>query len=263
MAGPTRWFNYLRRECVSDGHSGTNPAWWLYHRSLARSSTHNWYLLVNEWIAANLGWYLRLPIPPFALMRSSSKAQRLFASLDYSGRDTQPDDMDPHALASFMPNECVEVLLFDILIANPDRHEGNLKVDDVSAPSRIEVIDHDAALFGRSQRSKGAERLGRLLGTRSLGLWPGAAEQHPPTHKLLGAISRADAMAGAIQRITDMPDDFIERVCRECADLGPTKSEIDAVITFLIDRKQRFLEILKDNKPYFSSVALWPLLLDN
>lgn len=256
----SRWYNYTRREKVADDANGTHPAWWLFHRSLAKSNKRNPYLIANEWIAANIGWFLRLPIPPFALMRHSEGSQRLFASLDYGGRDVQPEDTDADTLLQSLSNACAEVLLFDIFIANPDRHEGNLKVDNATKPTQIEVIDHDCALFG-NKKGKGQERLGGLLGTDSLGLWPGIHGKTSPLHKLIGSLRSAESMPETAQRISGIPDWFIERVCSECEGLGPTSAEIELVSRFLRDRKHRVLDIVKNNKQWFTSVQSWPLLL--
>ncbi len=69
MAAVPRFYNYISGERRSARNSGLNISYWLTHRSLARGIKRNPYLLINEWICANLGWFLRLPIPPFALMR--------------------------------------------------------------------------------------------------------------------------------------------------------------------------------------------------
>src|SRR5262245_12756604 len=93
-----KWFNYLSIEKAET--EGLNPAWWLHHRSLARTVNKNPYLLANEWIAANLGWHLRLPIPPFALMRKSGQTTRYFGSLDYGKKAVAPTDMKPDRLCA-------------------------------------------------------------------------------------------------------------------------------------------------------------------
>ena len=154
------WFTYQRQEVVSGPQTGLNQAYWLYHRSLGRGKKRNPYLLANEWICSNIGWYLRLPIPPFALMRKSENSERFFASLDY-GKKTQASDMIPSRVAARLPKLAAGVVLFDILIANPDRHEGNLKVNDRHNPTAIEVFDHDVALFG-DKRGKGTARLQKV-----------------------------------------------------------------------------------------------------
>src|SRR3990170_1752400 len=59
-----------------------------------------------------------------------------------------PDDVVPHRCCAALPQICSGILLFDLLVANSDRHVGNLKVDDPDNPLEIDVFDHDRALFG-------------------------------------------------------------------------------------------------------------------
>ena len=47
-----------------------------------------------------------------------------------------------------LPDVCTGIVLFDVLIANCDRHDDNLVVDNDIAPREIYVYDHDIALFG-------------------------------------------------------------------------------------------------------------------
>ncbi len=164
-----KWFSYLERKPGPD--SGLNEAWWLYHRSVARGSSKNPYLLANEWICSSLGTLLRLPIPPFALMRKAAVSQRYFASLDFGTKEVLPSDMDPKRLCECLPQLATGVVIFDIFIANPDRHEGNLKTDDPDQPTVIQLFDHDHALFGH-EKGQGPDRLNKVS-QDSLGLFSG------------------------------------------------------------------------------------------
>ena len=99
-----------------------------------------------------------MPIPPFALLRKGGE-KGLFASLNF-GNESVPDDADPHECVKADLELCTGVLLFDSLIANSDRHVGNIKVDRPTRPSEMFIFDHDHALFGVMP---GGDELKRLV----------------------------------------------------------------------------------------------------
>lgn len=244
-----KWFNYLRR--IKAPTVGVNPAWWLHHRSLARNTEKNKYLFANEWIAANLGWFLRLPIPPFALMEKSGR--RFFASLDYGSKEVAPSDMQPERLCECLPDEAAAIVMFDVLIANWDRHEGNLKVDDRDQPTRVEVFDHDCSLFG-SQAGRGCERLQSVTG--KLGLTFGVAGTRN-VHKLARFIRSSVLFEKWVGRIQSIPNAFIESVCEQAGNAGLTAEEVEVGARFLIYRKDDLRDIVAGNKPFFPKVKDW------
>lgn len=256
----TKWFNYLRIE--SGPGDGNNPAWWLHHRSLARGVDKNCYLLANEWICGCVGWYLRLPVPPFALMRKSPTSRRYFGSLDYGAKQVTPTDMRGDRLCVCLPNEATGVILFDALVANPDRHEGNLKVDDRLNPTRIELFDHDQGMFGIFKtpkdkgRSKGASRLALIEKAKDLG-W-GHNLNSRQVHKLACALKTARHMNKWYARIESIPDHFLETVCAEAP--GISARERDAAFEFLRNRKTELRTLVNQNKGLFPKVKDWGLL---
>jgi hypothetical protein len=244
-----KWFNYLTIE--PGPKTGANPAFWLHHRSLAKTSHNSKYLLANEWIAANIGWHIRLPIPPFAMMRKGGSS-RYFASLDFSGRIGSPPDMNPERLAECLPDETTGVLLFDMFIANPDRHEGNLKVDNRNSPSTLEVFDHDQALFA----SRGVSRLRKVDGKLGYGLY----QQNSQFHKLADAISTSKYFWKWTSRIGMINDGFIECICDEARVTGITSADAKECAVFLKHRKDQMEGLVRDNKAFFKKISDWNLV---
>jgi hypothetical protein len=78
----------------------------------------------------------------------------------------------------------VGVLLFDVLIANPDRHAMNVHLDASRKPYRMSIFDHSHALFGY-ENGKADERLSALKD--SLGI-SGGTVTGQNRHCLLNAI---------------------------------------------------------------------------
>lgn len=76
----------------------------------------------------------------------------MFASLSFEG-DTRPADVKPERLWATKESLCVGIILFDVLIGNPDRHTGNIKVDNPAKPTRVypslAYLEHLAAIRHR------------------------------------------------------------------------------------------------------------------
>src|SRR4051812_34247422 len=123
------WFAFTAR--ASHPSSGVNDAWILTSQSVARENSDNSpYLIPNEWISGRIAEFLCLPVPPFALMRRYPRHRGMFASLRFGIGDLPPDDFRPAVFARQHPRLTTGILLFDALIANEDRHAGNISVDN-------------------------------------------------------------------------------------------------------------------------------------
>lgn len=250
-----RWYTYDSRERYLET-GGINEAWWVKHRSLGReNSEESPYLLANEWICSSIGRFLRLPIPPFALMRRGGKG--MFLSGRYGAVDSTPDDVKPDICFRAMPKLCTGILLFDILIANPDRHSGNLKVDDPLNPKEVEVFDHDRALFGSSP-GRGIERFGRLLDRLGTS---GGSVTGQNDNCLLGVASTSRHFHEWLQRIESIPDWFICETCEETRSIPTTAEELEVVTSFLKERKRKLPDIIRNNKDKFPNIKEWELTL--
>lgn len=247
-------FSYLTKE--PGPAVGINPAWWLHHRSLARTAKKNPYLLANEWIGSSLGWFLRLPIPPFALMRKASTSVRYFASLDYGRKETTASDMIPRTLCKQLPRIATGIVLFDILIGNPDRHEGNVKVDDPNNPTSVELIDQEHALFGHA-KDRGIQRLQFISGKLGFCRLPNTCD----VHKIGASLSTAAYFDFWVGRIESIPDGFIKDVVNEAKEIHLVGSdEADLCTDFLLQRKLAIRSIVRSNKAFFAAIGDWGVL---
>lgn len=250
-----KWFTYIRREKVPAKDAGINDGYWLYHRSYARGAKKkngNPFLLANEWICSNLAWHLRLPIPPFALMRKGS-SPRFFASLDFGGKETGAPDMRPEQVAKYMPREATGLVAFDVLIANPDRHAGNLRVDNADLPTRMEVLDHDRALLGWHLKNHGFHRLKHV--NDRLGYCKGLSEAD--YHPIGEALTTSEYFADWGARISVIPDTFIDEICNETSDLQISQELIEDTAFFLRERKRRVCDLINANRKFFRSIKRW------
>jgi hypothetical protein len=250
-----KWFDYDGRQQFSS--QGVNDAWWLKHRSVGRENSFmSPYLLANEWICGNIAQCLRLPIPPFALMRSGPTAKGMFASLKYGSKKVTPDDANPDRCFRNLPRLCTGILLFDIFVANSDRHSGNIKVDVPFDPKVIDIFDHDRALFGALEND-GVKRLQDLLDR--LGVGKGSVSGGN-RHCFIDVVDTTDHFHEWLERISLIPDYFIDDICADAKGIPVGKDEIEMATTFLKYRKKKLSEIIANNKAEFTKISTWGML---
>jgi hypothetical protein len=179
---------------------------------------------------------------------SEDKTQQMIASFRFSG-DFPPGIAPEHCVAN-LADLCSGILLFDILIANDDRHDGNLASDSRSNPKNMMVFDHDNALFG-SKRNDGVARLNRL--ENRLGISGGTVPQGN-RHCLLDVIDTARFFRKWIHRISCIPDWLIEEICKEARGTGIGAAEANAAEGFLKRRRNTLDGIVRNHRGEFRAV---------
>lgn len=216
------------------------------------------FAAANELIAAEIGRFIRLPIPPFSIVQTEvASSPMMFATLDFNYEQDPLPRIDAQTCVSALPRICTGVLLFDILIANHDRHDENIAVDSNQKPKRMRVFDHEMALFGGfKDEAKGVERLDKLW-TR-LGITSG-----PTTggnaHCILKVIDTPKYFDEWIGRIGDIPDWFVREVCESSIGLGVDKKQAKAAKEFLVYRKKNLTRIVEENRSEFEAIHEWKL----
>lgn len=215
------------------------------------------YAMPNELICAELARFIRLPVPPSGIVRPSQPGQPLwFASMDFNLTGNSLPPVDLTRCWADLPNLSTGLLLFDILVANCDRHRGNFAVDWGVSPPQMSVFDHSHALFGY-QTGQGVTRLADLK-TR-LGA-SGGSRTGANRHCLLDVVSTDDYFGEWIERIKALPDFLIDGLCQDAIELGASNSEADAAADFLKYRRDSLSTIIRDHRAEFSSISQWRLL---
>lgn len=235
---------------------GVNDSWTFRVEGIGKDNSTHPYVIVNEWISANIAWFLHLPIPAFSLFQDGGRATLMFGSIKFSG-DTTPPISDARGLWQALPRLCTGITLFDILVANSDRHRGNLKVDDRRKPTKIFLFDHDRTLLHIIE-DKGGERLETLANRLGVG---GGSATGGNRHFLIDEIDSDEHFAYWLDRIREMPETFIGDVCDSARRLGARKSEVDAVREFLLLRRFELPKIIKANRQEFTGITNWTFLI--
>ena len=203
------------------------------------------YCLPNELICGELARFLRLPAPPVALVALPGEEARV-ASLDFNFTDHPLSPVDVDACLHLLPSLSAGLLLFDIWIANPDRHNGNFHVDFQCSPPRLNFFDHGQALLGHVPGEAVArmERLQGKLATVSCFLARISEDTHFPLW---------------LERIRATPDFFIEELCAEARPYGLTDEECAAASAFLKSRRDSLAALINADRPAFKSMLTWTL----
>ncbi|GAB5444845.1 MAG: hypothetical protein Fues2KO_51940 [Fuerstiella sp.] len=228
------------------GHLG---AW---HKSAWAGSK---YCVPNEYIAAELGRFLRLPIPGFTIAYLPT-GDYVFSSLHFNfNRSEQLPPIDASATWGELPILSTGIVLFDVLIANADRHVKNLVADDPSKPRMVEVFDHDQSLFGGYDTLRGSDRLSALMNRLGISAGPVTKGNKHCFIDVMDASLFVDQWLG---RIKSIPDWFIKDVCEKAGGYGLTRTEVYDVIEFLRHRRDSMESILEDGLDEFPCLDSWP-----
>lgn len=213
------------------------------------------YCVPNEVVCGEIGRYLGLPVPPAGVSYPPKGNDLFYASLDFNLTGNTLPPVNVTKCVNALPEESTGVLLFDILIANADRHGRNLSVDFLPKPPRMNVFDHGHALFGSvsgqgvARLAKLRDRLGISAGSRTAG----------NRHCLLDQVSTDAHFGHWIDRIRQIPDYAIEDLCAELPGLGCAEAEASAAVDFLKYRRVRLSQIIEDNKLEFTGIRSWRL----
>lgn len=236
---------------------GVNDAYWAMTESYSKANSDvSPYLIPNEWIAGRLAQFLCLPIVPFALHKKYRRPD-VFASLGMTRKRIPPPPGIPSVCLERFPDICAGTLVFDILIANCDRHARNVRVDKQANPKWMRLIDHDRALFGYLHKG-GIERLNEVWSR--LGISGGKASGGN-RHIYLDAIHSAEAISKWCDRVYKIPDWYIEEICNYVVGMGILKRECKCVIEFLQHRRRNIATLVSENRQEFLSIDNWGWLL--
>ncbi|MFL5327759.1 MAG: hypothetical protein ACJ8C4_02490 [Gemmataceae bacterium] len=253
---------YFSFETTEDHLSdGVNDAWVVTAQSIARANSDiSPYLLPNEYICGTIGVFLGLTIPPFAIMRKSRRSKPMFASLHFGRGDAAPNDAIPERCWGSDPKTCTGIMLFDILVANSDRHSGNIKVDNPIEPKQIRVFDHDRALLGIEQNDGHRQVFRRLKELKNrLGISKGSKSGGNECC-FLPVANTSQYFAHWLNRINQIPDWFIDDTCKSAVGLGITSRVANAAAEFLKYRKANEGSIIDRHRDCFPNIRDWGLI---
>jgi hypothetical protein len=226
-----------------------------YGKRVKDSGSQAW-VASNDYVCATLGTLLGLPIPPFAMLEKRSATAReslWFASLSYlkEGEDLPP--VIPSVAYANLPEICAGVVIFDLWVANTDRHDRNLSFDPNTSPKRLNVFDHSHALFG----IEGPARLTRMMNKFTL---VETAETGAFRHSLMDQLDDPECFTNWLNRIGSIPQFQISDACRNAESMGIIDADERRLLLEFLLRRRRFLrEMIVSNFREFTKITLPPL----
>lgn len=214
--------------------------------------------VANEYIANGIGRFLGLPLAPGAIVGISPTSNTFgYATLQFNLTSEALPDIDPPLLVQKLPREATGVVVFDILIANPDRHVGNLSALLHADKPKLLVFDHSHAILGydRGEAMKRFVELENRLGIS------GGTITGQNRHCLIDVISDESLFGEWISRVRAIPNFILDDICNEMRDVNfINDAEAVKLRTFLRHRRDRLPELIRDNKGEFNGIKQWGLL---
>jgi hypothetical protein len=222
-------------------------------RGVAKTNAHSPYTIANEVIAARLGQCLGLPVPAGVVAEHSGRL--FYLSLDVSKEGQALPPIIATDFVAAEPRLAAGAVIFDIWIANSDRHTGNISHDPAFSPPRPAFFDHGHALLGTND-PKGLDRLTAAEG--ELGC-TGKPPLGGNRHALLDLVSDAADLHAWVTRVGELPDFVIADACANAHDLGllPDDRARDSLQEWLQRRKTMLGRLLSDHQDEFLAIAQW------
>lgn len=236
---------------------GANQAVDATIRGVAKTNAQFPFTIANEIVAEALGRALGLPIPAGVLAEDGGATYYL--SLDVSATGNQLPPIIAQDFVSNHQNLAAGAVVFDILIANNDRHTSNISLDPGFAPPRPSLFDHGHALLGSGAPSG----VGRLVAAvDDLGC-TGALPLGGNRQILLDLIANDADLSFWTRRVMQLPDYIIEDCCASVSSLG---INVDVAIAnelgaWLKARRDRIEALITAHAAEFAGIAQWNLLL--
>jgi hypothetical protein len=232
----------------------TAPIIGTLHAVLKSSSPDDPYLIANEYIAAELARWLRLPAPPCCVTQDSER-RLYFASLNFNLTGLALPPIIPNHFHNTFPRKAGAIVAFDVYIANSDRHAQNLCADYSSSPARYNLFDHSHALLGSTTDGPtGEERLGLAENRLGIdGLLGGKG------HCLTSCIVDDEDFMEMLKRIADLRDYLLEDLIESAGILGVPTRLGHRLLEFLRRRRGKIRHLILENKEAFSNVRQWRL----
>jgi hypothetical protein len=238
-----------------DGASGTFPILVSGFAKPGPLTINRGNMIANDFISSRLAMYLGLPTPPSSLLQVEgvSLESPYFSTLNFAPLDGNIPLIDP---AHFVDNNefiATGIVVFDIFIANPDRHGGNIHYNHTDPALGIYIFDHGHSLLGY-ESGVGMKRLDDIK--NRLGCTGGAITKQN-RHILIDHIKNSRHIDDWIQRIKLLPDYQIDDLCDHKYDIGINDLYRIAIKKFLKDRRDKIDEIIAKNHHEFPGITQW------
>ena len=197
-------------------------------------------VVASEFVCYMLAQAILLPIPPGFIVDLNLEPHYVSLNFNLAGMTLPP--ADAVLIATNHPELAAGIVLFDVWVANSDRHSQNIHFDQTS--DRIEIFDHSHA----SLLNDAAD-----LAIRTTQLAIGG-------HCLASELRSVAGITSWSERISEVPEFYIRAAVEEAAEIGLPADRIAPCLDFLLERRTRLVTLMKDNRGAFPRIN--PALFD-
>jgi hypothetical protein len=163
-----------------------------------------------------------------------------FFSLNFNLAEQSLPPADADEIVRTDPRLAWGIILFDCLIMNPDRHTGNIYHDN--STNRVQIFDHERA-FMQSGRTNVTDILNDLNENLGIG-----------GHCLAQKITDIDGQEMWLERISKIPDFFIEEVIESATRVGLPKGSKSDCIDFMKNRRSKIETLMQKQANLFPNI---------
>jgi hypothetical protein len=176
---------------------------------------------------------LLLPVPPGFLIDRNGEIYYASLNFNLAGEALPPADVE--AIVAQDAQLAAGIVLFDMWVANKDRHNGNVAYDKVS--KKTQIFDHSHTLMHH-----GREGLQCLVDQPAI-----------PGHCVASEIASTGSFAMWYERIQSIPDYYIRTIAADVGDarFGLSQEDAQFCAAFLIERRKSLLKLLCENHELF------------
>jgi hypothetical protein len=193
------------------------------------------YIVANEIFCNSIARILLLPCPPGATL--DKEGEPYFFSLDFNLAGQALPPASASAIVALDPRLAWGIILFDTLVMNGDRHGMNIAHDTTT--QKVQIFDHSHA-FLRPQGDITAT-LAANDGNICIG-----------GHCLAAEINTVDGLEMWIDRISKIPDYFIDGLIEASLLVGLPEAHKNECADFMKKRRSTILDIIiKDEEAAF------------
>lgn len=188
----------------------------------------------NELVCGLLARAILLPTPPGFIIEHNSERYYVSLNFNLAGQDLPPADASK--IVASHQQLAAGIVLFDIWIANNDRHNGNIAYDQTS--DRVEIFDHSHVHFSDDSTALAAKATDLAIGS----------------HCLASELLSLDGMVFWNDRIQAIPEFYIRATLDAAVEVGLPLDRVDPCLVFLLDRRTNLLDLVKTNRGSFPKV---------
>lgn len=223
--------------------SGALASQYFAVQGVAKCATADYpFIVASEYVCGRLGRMLGLPIPPGFTVDSGGVIYHVSMDFNLTGQALPPADVV--ALVGAFPDLASGITIFDAWLLNQDRHDQNVSFDRTS--QQVSLFDHSHAFLAGKEGTQYLEKQkDTLFG--------------PGSHCLAPLLPNLDGVNRWLELLRQVPRFFLEDTISRAVDLGLPQDKVDFCRDFLVSRRDRLPDLIRQYQAIFKSVTpnLW------